>query len=312
MRFIAVSKTTVFLLFPFLCQASTPGAVYNGPYISFFPVVLSYRNDVTISGLQIYNTDGDCIQLINCRNIKIVKCRLGYSAGCGISLVNCENITINDCRIDSVATGVYAVDSHGISVTNITVQNVQGPLPRGQMVQFNNVSGTGNRVNYNICENIADKSKPEDAINMYKTNGTAADPVQVTGNWIRGGGPSLSGGGIMAGDNGGSYIVVKNNILVNPGQYGIAIAGGNNIQILGNIIYSKQQQFTNVGLYIWNQYKTACALNTISGNKINWVNKAGEPADMWDGSNCGKVAGWDDNNLHANITDSILPVNIAR
>jgi len=34
------------------------------------------------------------------------------------------------------------------------------------------------------------------------------------------------GGGIMLGDGGGSNIVAKNNILVDPGQYGMAVSGG--------------------------------------------------------------------------------------
>lgn len=56
-----------------------------------------------------------------------------------------------------------------------------------------------------------------DAINLYKSNGIAGDPIQVIGNRIRGGGPSTSGGGIMTGDQGGSYILVS-IILVNPGS----------------------------------------------------------------------------------------------
>ncbi len=121
-------------------------------------------------------------------------------------------------------------------------------MPRGQMVQFNNVKGGGNSINYNVVENILGQSSPEDAISVYMSNGIVGDPIQVVGNWIRGGGPSGSGGGIMVGDYGGSHILVKDNILVDPGQYGIAISSGTGISIKNNKIYAKQQSFTNVGL----------------------------------------------------------------
>jgi len=63
----------------------------------------------------------------------------------------------------------------------------------------------------------------------------------VRGNWIRGGGPSTSGGGINIGDYGGSYQITENNILVNPGQYGIGISGGNNMIMRNNKVYGKKK-----------------------------------------------------------------------
>jgi len=209
-----------------------------------------------------------------------------------------------------VATGVYAEYSSTVNVNKNQVMNVQGPLPRGQMVQFNNVSGSGNVISYNICENIAGQSYPEDVINLYKTNGTASSPVQVIGNWIRGGGPSSTGGGIMLGDQGGSYVIAQDNILVNPGQYGIAVASGTNIQVLNNKVYSAQQSFSNVGLYIWNQYNTSCSLNAISGNQVSWKNSAGSENDGWNAGNCGAVSGWGTNAFNAPIDASILPTQI--
>jgi hypothetical protein len=48
----------------------------------------------------------------------------------------------------------------------------------------------------------------------------------------------------MTGDSGGAYIVVKDNILVDPSQYGIAIAGGHHIQILDNKVFGKNRSRT--------------------------------------------------------------------
>ncbi|MGB2609396.1 MAG: hypothetical protein WBC80_10495 [Isosphaeraceae bacterium] len=145
----------------------------------------------------------------------------------------------------------------------------------GQLAQFDKVTGGGNRINHNLALNILGKSNPEDVINIYKSSGTLDDPIQVIGNKIRGGGPSDSGGGIMTGDSGGAYIVVKDNILVDPGQYGIAIAGGHHIQILDNKVFGKRQSFTNVGTHVWNQSKAPCHDHSVKGNRVRWFNKGG-------------------------------------
>jgi len=308
---IIINAILIFLLFiPNICIAQTIGPSYCGPYNSSQPVLINSKNDTTISLLKISNPSGHCLKITNCNNIIIEKCMLGPSIGNGIDLYNCTNVEIRDCRIDSVASGVFALASKIINIHNIEVKNVQGPFPRGQMVQFDKVDSIGNRVNYNVAENILGESYPEDAISMYKSNGTSIDPIQIKGNWIRGGGPSSSGGGIMAGDNGGSYMEIEDNILVNPGQYGIAISSGTEIEIRNNKIYSKQQSFSNVGIYVWNQYASPCNNNTVSGNDVNWTNNLGVINNNWDGGGCGTIIDWNNNNWGANIDSNILPQQI--
>ena len=298
-----------FFLGSLLCVcAAQPGAAFCGPYKASRAIALNNTSNISISGLEISGAHGICIYLTNCNNIKIEKCKLGPSTDCAIELYNCTNITITDCRITDVASGVFAIQSHGINVHHIDVKNVLGPFPRGQMVQFDMVSGAGNRVNYNICENILGKSYAEDAISMFETYGTPNDPVQIMGNWIRGGGPSKTGGGIMAGDSGGAYMLIRDNIVVNPGQYGIGIASGTHIKIIHNKIYSKRQTFSGTGVYIWNQYRTkACALDTIAENSTHWVNDEGKPDNYWDAGNCGAVSGWETNIIDTTINESLLP-----
>jgi parallel beta-helix repeat protein len=274
------------------------------------PISLNGVNNQVISQLEINGGGANCIDLSNCKNIVIKNCVLHSSVQNGVHLYKCQNIVITNCYIHDVASGVYVQGSTAIDVNHNQVKNVQGPYPRGQMVQFNNVTGAGNEVSYNVCENIAQKSNAEDAINMYQTNGTAASPIKIIGNQIRGGGPSKTGGGIVLGDNGGSYMIAADNILVNPGQYGIAIASGTNIQIVNNKIFSRQLPFSNVGLFIWNQYQSNCSMNTISGNQVKWINAAGKENDKWNAGNCGFVAGWDTNILNANIDENILPFKI--
>jgi len=273
-------------------------------------ITLNGAHHITIRGDSINGGTVPCITLKNCHDIHITHCYIGNSTRSGILLTGCANILIDSSFLTNAPTGVYAVDSYAISVTHCEGKNMKGPFPRGAFVQFDNVSGPRCRVNYNKFENILGESYGEDAISMYKSKGIATDPIQIIGNQIRGGGPSKSGGGIMLGDNGGSYQIAKDNILVNPGQYGMAISGGNHISIINNKIYSKVQPFTNVGLYIWAQANAACSMDEISGNEVNWARASGEANHAWNQGNCGPVMGWSTNVLGAKIDESILPVRL--
>ena len=157
---------------------------------------------------------------------------------------------------------------------------------RGQFVQFNGVSGAGNIIENNKGENFLGESNPEDLISIFNSSGTAASPLTVKDNIFRGGGPSSSGGGIMTGDNGGSYQVVENNVLLDPGQYGIAAAGGNNISLINNKIFAKKQPFTNNPLYVWAQAGASCSNINVKGNRVNWTDKSGGKNNGWDAGNC--------------------------
>jgi len=212
--------------------------------------------------------------------------------------------------MDSIDSGVVADGCSGIKVLHNDVKNVQGPMPRGQMVQFGNVLGGGNSISYNVVENIDGQSFPEDAISLYMSKGISTDPIQIIGNWIRGGGPSTSGGGIMTGDEGGSYILVQDNILVNPGQYGITISSGDHITIKNNKIYSGKEPFSNIGLSAYRQYDIETTANTIMNNEVNFTNKDGELNCLWNAGNCGDITGWDTNMHNASLNASILPAKI--
>jgi len=306
------------LIFIFCGFSFGQGSTYTGAYITSAPISWNGISNKTISGLQITNTSGDnsdyttghCIYLVNCSNITIQNCKLGPSLKEGVHFYNCTNITIINCSMSYNATGVYAQLSSGIKVNYNDVLNVQGPAPKGSMVQFDNVSGEGNSVSYNVGENIAGQSFPNDEISIYMSNGTATSPIEVVGNWIRGGGPSTVGGGIMTGDGGGSYITVQNNILVNPGNYGIAVASGTNINISNNKIYAKQQSFCNAGIYAWNQYATPCYSITIQNNQINYTSSSGDLGTTWNGGNCGIITGWSTNVYTPSLSAAILPTQI--
>ncbi len=254
------------------------------------------------------NPSGDNFTLINCSNIIINNCYFGKSFGHGIHLYNCKNITIQNCFFSNNSSCVYADTSTGIQVLNNQFVNVQGPMPSGQYVQFDKCYGGGNRVLNNVGECFPGESSSEDLISLFKSSGLSNDPILIQNNLFRGGGPSTSGSGIMTGDFGGTYISVQNNILINPGQVGIGVAGGTNINVSSNKIYGVMQPFTNIGIYVWNQQTTtSCAIITVSNNQINFTNRLGAQDNLWNAGNCGTINGWSTNVTNAPLSTFTVP-----
>ncbi|AGO47585.1 hypothetical protein Phi17218_052 [Cellulophaga phage phi17:2_18] len=287
------------------------GTNYIGPYDKGEVILLSNQNNITISGLAIGNSSTYGIRLYNCTNIVIENCYIYNCDSVAISTELGSNITIRNNIFEEISTGVYCQGGSGIQVTDNDVKNVKGPFPRGQLVQFAGVTGANNKINDNSIENISGESYAEDAINLFQTYGTESSPIEIARNYIRGGGPSGTGGGIMTGDNGGSYVEVYDNILVDPGQYGIAISSGQFINIHNNIVYGREQSFTNVGIYAWEQYGKPCSDNRIANNRVHWTNKNGTLNHRWDAGNCGVIADWNTNTWgDITVTEDILPEKI--
>jgi parallel beta-helix repeat protein len=282
--------------------------IVDANYTSSPAIDLYNKHNITITNKSITGGSAPLIKLTNCSNIRIIGNRLSNSTDVGIYLYNCKNITIEDNFFTRVSTGVYADHTQGgIIVNNNQFLNMQGPFPRGQFVQFNNVKGAGSSISNNKGENIIGQSYAEDAISLYQSEGTEASPILVKGNWIRGGGPSASGGGIMLGDQGGAYLYASDNILINPGQFGMAISGGHHITIVNNTIYGKQQSFTNVGLYVNDigGWKTSDC--KVTNNRVRYYNKTNYQNNAWLSPNSVKPEGWDANIWGARIDPSLLP-----
>ena len=266
------------------------------PAVSFYiglpksdTLVLSAQSNRVIENIRISNAAGIAAQLTNCGNITFRNCFFDGAGAEAITLYNCKNILIEKCLFARVTTGVYASTSQSIKILNnqfLNVRRREGVNARGQFVQFDNVSGAGNEVSGNKGENFIGESNPEDLISMFKSNGTAASPIQIRNNMFKGGGPSASGGGIILGDFGGSYITADGNVLLNPGNYGMSIAGGSNMVITNNKIFSKQFPWSNNPLFIWEQSGSVCANNTIKSNRATWTDKDGKPNGGWNAGNC--------------------------
>lgn len=315
-----LKKINIFLcitIFCFLFHFSYgQGDRYTGSYIETAAIKHVGKSDFVIEGLEFTNIDGDIIGLYNCKNVTIRNNKFSSSTKRGIFLYNCENIVITDNTFENVHTALTAILSKGVKFEHNDVYNVGGLLAlsddtnNGFVVLFDKVSGEGNSISYNVAENIFGESSPGDLINVNQSHGTARSPIMVKGNWLRGGGPSPSGGGILLGDIGGSYQIAEENILVDPGQYGIGIAGGSNMALRNNKVYAKSQYFTNVGINVCNYYEKDFGKSsniTVKNNRINYLHSTGRISNWWFYDNMEPIDGKDTNVYDPILLASILP-----
>ncbi|MBC6699260.1 Ig-like domain-containing protein [Hymenobacter puniceus] len=275
-----VSLVVLLFFTTFCVQAQSDGGLTG--LTASAPINLTGQSNRVIENLVITNfSTTPAIKLTNCSNITIRRVSLRNGQKLGVDLYGCSNITIEDSYFENLIGGIYSQNgTGGMVVRHNNFKNMNMADARGQFIQFNNCTGAGNVIEYNYGLNIAGQSNPEDAINMFMTSGTPTSPLMIRYNYINGGGPSPSGGGILVGDTGGSYCTIESNVVINPGQYGIANTGGTGNKILNNIVFGRQQSFTNVGIYLWGGPR-AVENSTVTGNKVFWVNSAGQQNPFW-------------------------------
>ena len=285
------------------------------------PLVLRGKKDHTVQALKIAASEGKPpaagIVVENCESLTILCCEISPGEAVGISvshskairilnnwihdtgkklsisLYKCADVLVQGNRLERGASGVYALECTGVKVIGNYVEDVQGPFPRGQLAQFDKVTGEGNAVSHNYGINFAGRSTPEDMINIYKSEGTEKSPILIEKNFLCGdpgqgsADKSKSGSGIMLGDGGGRFIQCRENLLFAPGQVGIGICGGSHIVVERNQIYGDRSNVANVGLYVWNQSKAPGADIVVRENVVAWKNARGDNSSFWKGDRDG-------------------------
>ena len=199
-------------------------------------------------------------------------------------------------------------DSTDVTIEYNRYRNITGPHERngsnrGNFTQW--VRSTGG----SISHNVGIGGDTEDIISIYKSGGFDADhPLVVADNWFQGTNwTSDSGSGILLGDGGGSHVVIKNNVLVNPGQVGIGVAGGSDIRVTGNTILGEPRSSTNVGIYVWGQ-GSSCSKIQVAGNTVDFAKRSGVKSGAFNHGNCGAVSGWSTNRFRADLDLDLLKV----
>jgi hypothetical protein len=233
------------------------------------PISLTGQSDVTISGkrFQGIGNDQSCIRLTGCHRVLITECDFADIAQC-ITVQDCTDVEISWCRY-----------------RNITGPHQRNGSNRANFTQW--VDSWGG----SIHDNKGVGGDTEDIISIYGSGGHAAlDPLLIERNHFEGTTwTSTSGSGLMLGDNGGSHIVARDNVLLNPGQVGIGIPGGVNIRLENNVLYGERRKGSNIAIYIWNQSPSTCSGHAVVGNRAWWRNATGAQNHYWDAGNCGPV-----------------------
>jgi endo-chitodextinase len=216
------------------------------------------------------------LDIDDCDTVTIEYCAFKNAKGRAVDLYNCNVVRFRNCYFEDNVSGFYANKCTKVIVYKNQFKNMLGPPIEGVAIQFNNVSGSGNSIKCNYIVNLQGQSNPQDNINIYKSRGAKSSPIIVDSNYVWGGGPSKSGGGILLGDGGGRYQRARNNVCVYPGQYGIGNTSGSDCEISNNIVYQTQKEWTNVGIVCYDYYRLGCNNNVVRNNRVYYVNKLGK------------------------------------
>src|SRR5262245_18355340 len=162
---------------------------------------------------------------------------------------------------------MYIRTSSSIIFRNNNCRNVQGPMPRGQMIQVNYCTAPID-ISCNISVQEPGESYATDQNSIHNSDGTATKPIMVKHNYINGGTVSTATG-IITGDGGGSYTTIDSNVIVNPGNIGIGVVRGTGHKVRWNKIYGKASPISNVGFVAWEAYGNSIDRGTVEFTNNN-------------------------------------------
>lgn len=251
---------------------------------------------------------GDLIQVSGTGNLTFKNCYFGPSIRNGATISGFTGtIRFENCLFVSNKVAIEITTSNcTFQAENCQCINPWGaPLCKGQFFQSAVATFTNSYIRDCAMESFLGLASTEDWISLFTTNASAASRFIISDNLIRGGGPSISGGGIMLGDHGGSYATVENNKLRNPGNYQIAVSGGNNYIVQNNLAYSNDP-YSRIGMYAYGQQGYLCGSITFQNNGLfrqggnPWYAGNGTPAES-----CGTITGanpWIDQTNITNLT----------
>lgn len=248
------------------------------------------EQDVVLENITLSSDTGACLHVRNAQTVVIKNASIGPCAGVGVHIEFSDNVQIIDSYIRDASGLVYALQSTNVLVTENLLVNPQGPLPRGQAVQFNRSNGQIVK-NSVICDPAL--CNAEDLVNLFRSSDTVVSHNKFVG------GTSHSGCGVLVGDYGGNGNIVANNTFKNTGSCGIGVAGGHRNIVMDNTVCGTSREISNIGVYVWAQGGVQCSDTIVTGNKINWLNARGNKNDLWTSENCGPVIGETDNTLQS-------------
>lgn len=243
----------LFLLSFNVFAIDNPITIHNVVGTESNPVIYD-GHDPQYAGIVISNSAGICFDIQNSsyvevRNFNVINC-----SGRAVKVAgNSHHITIVNNDFTKTA-GIVVYGGEGFFIEDNRFKKIIGTIRPNTLtsgIQLAVVHGTniGSSISGNrIYNNIGDNAKT-DGINVFNSNFSELRPLIISNNELHGYGTNNSGGGIVVGDYGGSYIKVIRNYLDHAGSINIRIAGGHHITIDGNTIL--HEKATEGGRGIW-------------------------------------------------------------
>ena len=230
----------------------------------------------------------------------------GHNAHVCILLEGCTNITIRNCDFSNVSEPVAVIGGSNILVEYTRTDGIVGPGSRvdeqtGNFLQtVNQPSNVRIRNNKIIATTNLDpwggqyETMTEDVISLFSASDCLVEFNQIDAT----GYTRDSGTGIIAGDANGDRHMIRGNTLLNPGQVGLATAGGFGHRFYDNIVYKEPGQFAgsgNTAAYFWGYQGNPIGDGRYEGNRVKWHDGGGfwNPGGAVDTGN-----NWDDDSLN--------------
>lgn len=185
----------------------------------------------------------------------------GLQRGSFVVADGIASLSVTQCTMQGVRFGVKVLSSSpsSLRVSNNVAKGLEDRASDGaggftssrpdlgHFVMLNRVSASlGAEISWNQVVNDVNQNSTEDVINIYKSQGTASNPISVHDNYMEGnaspGASQYTGSGLITdGDSTQpetAFVKFANNEVVHSAGSGIAIATGHDIAATGNRIVS--------------------------------------------------------------------------
>lgn len=250
-----------------------------------------------IQNMEIGTNNGYGLEITGSANVTLINCAVGPTISNGISQHN-NSGTLNAYQTVFLwnRVGIEADANTGnTQLSKCWFLNMWGAGQcKGQALQMSGTTTPDSYMEDCKSESIYAEGYPEDHVSLYTTTGTT-NPVRIRRNKFRGGGPSVSGGGIAAGDTDGGNQLVEENDMWEVGNYVWFIASGVDIAVKNNRAYQTNDGTSTILSYIYGGQNgaTTCSGHEMSGNSADFWN-AGNLFYGGDGTpteDCGDIIG---------------------
>lgn len=251
------------------------GVPYGTRPIQSTPITISGANNVVIDNLFFDGLTYGAFQYS------------GSNSHVCISVMNSTNVTITNCDFLAVSECVQVYQSSNVTVEWNRCNGITGPGERvgAQTGNFLQTHGTAPACSYVYVRNnkiIAmypyppaaaydpwggtHELGPEDVISFFGASNSIAQYNQIDATGYQ----RDFGTGTILGDAFGDDAQIRDNTYLNPGQVGIAVAGGFNHVMDGNVIIREAGQVPGSGntlAYYWDYNGNGIGGGVVSNNR---------------------------------------------